>query len=80
MEFLHTMSNGIKHIRENILKVSRKDLARGVGITPMAICNYELNIRDPEMQIAYRIINFARKHSKKITLEDIYLFDDKDNN
>lgn len=66
------MSNGVRYIRESILGVKRKTLAEALKITPMAISNYENNLRDPEIPIAHRMVQYAQKLGKKITLDDIY--------
>ena len=65
------MKNNIKRIRSK-LGLSRKDLADALGVTVGAISNYENGIRFPRPLICSKLINLAKHHRLKISIEDIY--------
>ena len=65
------MENNFKQIRLN-LGLSRKDLAKALGVTYGAISNYEYGTRKPALSICYRIIDLAKHRKLKVKLEDIY--------
>ena len=58
------MSNKIKRdwlIRARKLKgMTQDDVARFVGITPAAVCHYEVGLRDPKPAVALKIANLLR--------------------
>jgi DNA-binding XRE family transcriptional regulator len=61
----------IQNLREK-LSLSQQDLGKILGITRMAISNYESGNRFPNLEIAYQIIDIANKSGLKASLEDIY--------
>lgn len=65
--------NKIREIREE-LGMSRVAFSRAIGKTKSCISNYENNLRSPDIEVAYKIIELARLHGKTKTLEDIYPF------
>lgn len=63
--------NKIKKLRQE-LGLSREEFSKAIGKTKSCISNYENNLRNPEIDIAYKIIEVANSHGKTKTLEDIY--------
>ena len=46
--------------------------ARIIGVTDVAISNYENSKRRPRLDIAYKILDLAKKHHYSMNIEDIY--------
>lgn len=68
------MQNGIKKIRTK-LGMTQSEFAIAIGKTQGAVGNYETDNkykRTPDITTAWKIIELAKKHGEKASLEDIY--------
>ena len=54
------------------LRMSIDSFAKMMNVTSMAIYYYESNRRIPRLEMAYKILDLAKKHSYPMTLDDIY--------
>lgn len=68
------MENGIKKIRRK-LGLTQSAFANAIGKTQSAVANYEAegpHKRTPDIGTAWEIIELAKKHGQRTSLEDIY--------
>lgn len=68
------MQNGVKKIRIK-LGMTQSEFAAAIGRTQGAVGNYETDSehkRTPDINTAWKIIELAKKHGEKASLEDIY--------
>ena len=65
------MYNNLKKIRHT-LRMSQRAMAASIGLTQPCYANYETGYRRVPPNIAYKLIDFAKSHGIKASLEDIY--------
>lgn len=64
----------INRVRELRLELGmdRSEFAAALDFTTMCLSNYENNLRNPSIEMAYRMIALAKTHGKNKKLEDIF--------
>ena len=54
------------------LDINPTQMAAELGVTAQTVSHYEHFARYPKIEIAYRLIDFAERSNKALSLEDIY--------
>lgn len=66
-----TISESVIKLRRS-LGLEQQELAEILGITHTSISNYENGKRHPRIRIVRKMLELAKKHKIKLTLEDFF--------